>query len=128
MPHLPARHPRARTAVLAAVLVVLGTLGLIGISRMADAPLPGGPAGSSLQVERPIGHVALSVLHAGKRPVVAHERAPGEAGQPAVPTVAAALAAPRCTGAAAADPQATAPGRESAHGAWCGRAPPVDAV
>lgn len=126
MPTRHARHPWTRTGVLAALLVVLATLGLIGIDRAGGVPHPDGPAGSALQVERPIGHVALASVHTAKRPVVADQRAPGgHEGHPAVTVARADDAVPPCGWSVVASHPA-APGGECAHGGWRGRAPPAD--
>ncbi|MGD9530152.1 hypothetical protein [Pseudonocardia sp.] len=128
MPTRHARHPWTRTGVLAALLVVLATLGLIGIDRAGGVAPPHGPAGSALQVERPIGHVAFASVQAGKRPVVADQHAPGgHEGHPAVTVAQTDGVLPRCGwSVVAGHPAAT--GRESGHGGWRGRAPPVSSA
>jgi hypothetical protein len=112
--------------VLAALLVVLATLGLIGIDRAGGVAHPDGPMGSALQVERPIGHVAFAPVQAGKRPVVADERVPGGHDHPAV-AMAPPAVAPSCGWSVSADAPVV-PERESGHGGWCGRAPPAVAA
>ncbi|MGE3289342.1 MAG: hypothetical protein AB7J32_25040 [Pseudonocardia sp.] len=127
MPQRPARHAWPRTGVLAALLVVLATLGLIGIDRAGDVGHPGGPPGSALQVERPIGHAAFASAQAGKRPVTADERAPGGGDHPAVTAARSAAVASSCAWSVTADAP-VAPAGERGHGGWCGRAPPAVAA